>query len=47
MMTLQRYIELFQHWVGQLGPQEWGVFVVLMLIVGLICLRGLGVNRTY
>jgi|GEM_PF-1907427 len=47
MMSVQRYIDLAQHWVGELGPREWTVVAVAMLVVGLFCLRGLGVNRTY
>lgn len=47
MMSVQRYIDLAQHWVGELGPREWTVIAVAMLVVGLFCLRGLGVNRTY
>ncbi|MGQ9505612.1 MAG: hypothetical protein ACUVQG_04280 [Thermogutta sp.] len=47
MVSFQRYIELLQQGIGELGPKEWGVFVALMLVVGFICLRGLGVNRGY
>jgi len=47
MMSVQRCVEVAQHWLGVMGPREWTVIAAVMLVIGLLCLRGLGVNRTY
>ncbi len=47
MMSLQRYLDLAQNWIGELEPREWAMFAAMMLVVGLICLRGLVAQRPY
>ncbi len=44
MLELWRRV---MHYAGRMGPQEWLLVLVAVIVVGLICMRGYGSRSNY
>jgi hypothetical protein len=38
--------EIF-HYAGRLDPQQWLLVLIVVIIIGLVCLRGFGSRSQY
>jgi hypothetical protein len=35
------------HYVNRMGPNEWFVVLAVMIVVGVVCMRGFGSRSRY
>jgi hypothetical protein len=44
---LTRVINTVMHYADRLGPRDWFFVLAIMIVVGLVCMRGFGSRSQY
>jgi hypothetical protein len=47
MGTINYFIREILHLANRLDPQQWLLVLVVLIIIGLVCLRGFGSRSQY
>jgi hypothetical protein len=44
---VQSVLERLVSYTNHMGPRQWGVLLVLIVVVGFACMRGFGSRSSY